>query len=83
MAFDCTKPNPLYMEILIFKTDIRDRKRVTDVEQHIENIEGVIKWNVDLHDCDNILRIEAEKLSPRTIEQELQQAGYYCEELAD
>ena len=71
------------MEILVFKTDIRDRRRVTEVEQHIENIEGVIKWNVDLHDCDHILRIEADKLSPRIIEQELQQAGYYCEELED
>jgi hypothetical protein len=71
------------MDILVFKTDIRDRRRVTEVEQHIENIEGILKWNVDLHDKDNILRIEAETISPRIIEQHLQQAGYYCEELED
>jgi hypothetical protein len=71
------------MEVLVFKTNIRDRKRISEIEPHLDNIEGIIKWNVDLHDRDNILRIEAEKLSPRIIERELQHAGYYCEELED
>ncbi len=71
------------MEILVFKTDIRDRRRIIEVEPHIENIEGIIKWNVDLHDRDNILRVEADTISPRVIERQLQQAGYYCEELED
>lgn len=36
-----------------------------------------------MHDCDNVLRIEAGELSARSVENLLQQAGYYCEELQD
>jgi len=71
------------MQILVFKTNLSDRRLVNEVEPHLENVGGILKWNVDLHDKDNILRIETEDVSPRRIEQQLQQAGYYCEELDD
>ncbi len=71
------------MQILVFKTNLSDRRLVNAVEPHLENVEGILKWNVDLHDKDNILRIETEDVSPRHIEQQLKDAGYYCEELAD
>jgi hypothetical protein len=71
------------MEILVFKTNICDSKRILEIEPHLQTIEGIIKWNVDLHDKDNILRIESATLLPHIIEQHLQQAGYYCEELED
>ena len=69
------------MEILVFKTDIRDRRRIIEVEPHIENMEGIIKWNVDLQDVDKVLRIECTSIPPALIENNLQKAGYYCEEL--
>jgi hypothetical protein len=71
------------MEVLVFKTDIRDRKRISEIEPHLESIKGIVRWNVDLQDRDHILRIETDTISPRIIEQQLQQAGYYCEELED
>ena len=71
------------MEILVFKTDVRNRKSVHALAPHLENIEGIIKWNVDLHDVDNVLRIEAASIPAKLIETKLQQAGYYCEELQD
>ena len=71
------------MEILVFKTDIHSRKKINALGPHLENIKGIIKWNVDLHDVDNVLRIEAASISPELIEKKLQQAGYYCEELED
>jgi len=71
------------MEILVFKTDIYSRKKINALAPHLENIKGIIKWNVDLHDVDNVLRIEAASISPGLIEKKLQQAGYYCEELQD
>ncbi len=40
-----------------------------------------MKWNFDLEDCDNILRIMADDLSPHQIESVLQTAGYDCQEL--
>ena len=71
------------MDILIFKTDLDNRERITQVQPIIQNINGIKRWNVDMHDCDNVLRIEATKLSPRSVETILQNAGYYCEELQD
>lgn len=71
------------MQILVFKTDVRSRKRVTALAPHLQNMKGIIKWNVDLQDVDKILRIECASITPDAIEKILQQAGYYCEELTD
>ncbi len=69
------------MEILVFKTDARNKKRVNALSKHLANIQGIIKWNVDLKDIDNVLRIESASLAPAFIEESLQHAGYYCKEL--
>jgi hypothetical protein len=71
------------MEILVFKTDVHNRKKINEIAPHLENIKGIIKWNIDLHDIDNVLRIEAASIPAQLIEEKLQQAGYYCEELQD
>ena len=41
----------------------------------------ILRWNVDLQDAGNILRIETEQLCGSDIENLLSKAGYYCEEL--
>jgi hypothetical protein len=74
---------PSCMEILVFKTDVRSRKRVTALAPHLQRMKGIIKWNVDLQDVDKVLRIECNSIAPAVIENSLQQAGYYCEELTD
>lgn len=71
------------MDILIFKTNLNNHELINQVEPFIQNIKGIQRWNVDMHDCDNVLRIEAIQLSPRSVEIVLQNAGYYCEELQD
>lgn len=71
------------MDILVFKTNIRYKKQISAVSRHMDNLEGVIRWNLDFDDVDNILRVEARDLSPRTVEHTLLQAGYVCEELED
>ena len=71
------------MDILIFKTNLDNPFIVNRVQPVIQNIPGIRRWNVDIQDCDNVLRIEANKLSPRSVEAVLQNAGYYCEELQD
>jgi hypothetical protein len=76
--------NPLVMEILVFKTDIIDRRQVNMVELQLNKIQGIIRWNVDLHDCDSILRVVSDdNISPRLIEQHMLEAGHYCAELED
>ena len=69
------------MEVLVFKTNLRYKKQVTAVATCLDKIEGIKKWNVDLQDCDKVLRIEANNLSPQVVEHTLLRAGYFCEEL--
>ena len=71
------------MEILVFKTDITDPQQVLLIEPHLDNLQGVIRWNVDLHDCDKILRVVSDNISPRVIEQHMLEAGHRCIELED
>jgi len=70
-------------EILVFKTNIRYKKQIGAVRSHIEAEPQIIKWNVDLHDIDKILRIESLDLQPARVESLVRKAGYYCEELKD
>ncbi|HMJ46081.1 MAG TPA: hypothetical protein VK498_02040 [Ferruginibacter sp.] len=69
------------MQILVFKTNLTDASHITNVEPLLNVHPGILNWNVDLKDCDNILRIEATDLKGREIETILDSAGYYCEEL--
>lgn len=69
------------MEILVFKTNIRYRKNIHHVGAYLAQLKGIVRWNVDFHDKDRVLRIEAKDLSPRIVENALSHAGYACEEL--
>ncbi|MDE3252081.1 MAG: hypothetical protein KGO92_04695 [Bacteroidota bacterium] len=71
------------MEILIFKTNLDQPVLRQRIAPFMQSIPGIKRWNIDMDDCDNVLRIEAEMVTPRTIETLLQQAGYFCEELKD
>lgn len=71
------------MEILVFKTDITDTRQVNSIVHHLDRLEGIIRWNVDLHDCDKILRVVSSNVSPRVIERHIMEAGHYCCELED
>jgi copper chaperone len=70
------------MEVLVFKTNLRYKKQIAALTPHMDNLQGVLRWNVDLDDKDKILRIEAnEYCCARKVENTLGQAGYFCEEL--
>ena len=69
------------MQILVFKTDLSDHSHISKIEPFLDMHPGVSKWNVDLKDCDNILRIEATSLKGNEIEKILGNAGFFCEEL--
>ena len=71
------------MQVLIFKTNIRYKKHINALEQHIANQPGILKWNIDLKDVDKILRIETRDLQPKKIEDLVKKAGYMCAELKD
>jgi hypothetical protein len=69
------------VEILVFKTNLSNSKRINDVESLLDVHPHIIKWNVDLDDCDNVLRIVSRNIAGAEIENILLNAGYYCEEL--
>lgn len=71
------------MEVLVFKTNLRYRKNAKELIPHLNQLKGIIKWNIDFHDRDRILRIVSHDLSPQIIEHALKTAGYVCEELQD
>ena len=69
------------MDIFIFTTNVEKPEHVTEVQPLLTSVPAISQWNFDLEDCDNILRIEADDVSPRYIESLLQTAGYDCREL--
>ena len=71
------------MNVLVFKTNLHSHEIVSDVSPILTHLKDIKRWNVDVQDCDHVLRIESETLSAERIEQLLSSAGYFCEELTD
>ena len=71
----------ILVNIHIFKTNITNINHVLNLSRYIANIDGIKKWNIDLQDCDKVLRVEALNLSPYYISTVVQMAGYYCVEM--
>ena len=69
------------MDILVFKTNLRYKKNISEALSYIEKIPGISRWNVDLKDRDKVLRIESSNLAPKVVEETLTNIGYYCKEL--
>lgn len=67
--------------IHVFKTSVRTTKDVDKIRPLLDNLSSSLKWNFDLEDCDNILRIEDSLISPNTIINLLVDATFECQEL--
>ncbi len=70
------------MDILILKTNIRNKKSVKAVAPLLDGRNNISRWNIDLHDIDKVLRIESKDMELTEVVQLIKQAGFYCEELA-
>lgn len=69
------------IEILVFKTNIVNSRHIKKIEPCLNLHPNIKEWNIDLHDCDKVLRIVTEKIHPSEIENLVLNAGYACEEL--
>jgi cell fate (sporulation/competence/biofilm development) regulator YmcA (YheA/YmcA/DUF963 family) len=69
------------MEILVFKTNLINTEHVDKVMPSLNHHPHIIEWNVDLHDCDKVLRVVTENIAPTEVENIVFNAGYFCEEL--
>ncbi len=70
------------MQILVFKTNLSTENQISIIGGSLNMHPDIYKWNVDLQDCDNILRIVSKDIKPKEVENILLNAGYFCEELA-
>ncbi len=69
--------------VLVFKTNINRKKDVRTVTPLLNACSGITRWNVDLSDIDNVLRIEATHSDCGAVIELVNRAGYACEELTD
>ena len=69
------------MQILVFKTNLDNASHVNTIGSTLNDHPAIFKWNVDLQDCDNILRVVANNIDANEVENILLNAGYFCEEL--
>ncbi|RCH55593.1 hypothetical protein DJ568_06790 [Mucilaginibacter hurinus] len=67
--------------ILVFKTSIKTRDDLYNLQEALTGNPDITEWSIDLEDCDKVLRVVSEKLSPVQIIDIVNQHGYLCIEL--
>lgn len=68
--------------ILVFKTSVSQTEEIKELQQTLDGlVNSHGKWNFDLEDCDNILRVETWNLEASRVAAILNTKGFYCEEL--
>lgn len=71
------------LQVLVFKTNLQSKKDILHISPLMGDTPGILKWNVDQQDIDNVLRIETDWLLPEDIIRLVTNVGYLCEELPD
>ncbi len=71
------------LQILVFKTTVKTPQDRATLAPFMDTLEQINRWTVDCEDCDCVLRVEADGVSPREIIELVQQAGFECFELGD
>lgn len=67
--------------ISVFKTSVTNTKEIETLKPHLDIYLEFAKWNFDLEDCDNILRIDSiNEIAQQTIKI-LKDNGFDCQEL--
>ncbi len=71
-------------QVLVFKTSVENAEQAESLRIALNKLmTDNEKWNFDLEDCDNILRVESHSLSIDTVQSLLNSRGHHCEELPD
>jgi hypothetical protein len=69
--------------ISVFKTSVTNTKEIETLKLQLDIQLEFAKWNFDLEDCDNILRIDSiNEIAQQTIKI-LKDHGFDCQELED
>lgn len=66
-------------EVLLFKTDINTKEKVRILEYILYEMD-VVRWSIDLHDCDYVLKVITKtKGLEKSIILTLGKYGFKCE----
>ena len=71
----------LMNSILIFKTNINTLAQLKTADSILSATEEIKRWNIDIDDCDKVLRIETNALQTVDVIDVLKLNNIYCEEL--
>ncbi|MDH7913988.1 hypothetical protein [Winogradskyella sp. SYSU M77433] len=72
----------LLKTVLVFKTSIYNTDEVQKLNPLLNKLVAKNdRWNFDLEDCDNILRVESNTITAESVLGLLGMHGFYCEEL--
>ena len=69
------------MKILTFTSNIACNGCVSKVKPFLDELEGVIKWEVDIGNPQKILTVQSNELSADQIQEAVIKAGYQLEDL--
>ncbi len=67
--------------IHVFRTSVETSEDIKILKPKLDKVSTINRWNFDLDDCDNILRIDSSKASPELIVNLLKEANFECQEL--
>jgi len=67
------------MEIFKFKTNVKCGGCIATVTPHLNQVKGIVSWNVDTNNPDKIMTVETEEISPEEITSVMKTAGYQAE----
>lgn len=64
---------------LQFKTNINCGGCVATIKPFLDNAEGIRHWEVDIASKDKLLTVHTDGISPQTVMEKVQQAGFTIE----
>jgi hypothetical protein len=67
--------------ILVLKSNITTYSDVLQLQHPLNHHPEILKWNIDIDDCDHVIRIVTPSLTVADIEEIVKSNGYQCSEL--
>ena len=69
------------MKILTFTSNIACNGCLSKVKPFLDELEGIVKWEVDIENPQKILTVQSNELSADQIQEAVIKAGYQLEDL--
>jgi len=73
--------NTVEERVLILRSNISTYSDLLQIQHPLDHHPGITKWNIDLDDCDHVIRVVTPNLTVADIEALVKSNGYQCSEL--